>query len=80
MDHCFHKGGIKDIKEHIQSGNFDKASHIMRKTNTDSLKARHDLRADFVKHGKMEFDGVHIVKPGENFHGIEIYHNLKKGL
>ena len=39
MDHCFHKGGIKDIKEHIQSGNFDKASHIMRKTNTDSLKS-----------------------------------------
>ncbi|AIL65342.1 LysM domain protein [Rickettsiales bacterium Ac37b] len=76
MDHCFHRGNVFAIKQALINGDYQKAADIMRKTNHDSLKARAELRASFVEEGKMQFDNIHLVKPGETLKAIADSHGL----
>lgn len=67
MDHAFQRGNILSLKESLVAGDYATTAKIMREVtkNNASFKHRADIKADFVEHNKMEFDGVHIVQAGD---------------
>ncbi|MCC8461680.1 MAG: LysM peptidoglycan-binding domain-containing protein [Rickettsia endosymbiont of Ecitomorpha arachnoides] len=78
MDHAFHWGNVVELKESLIAGNYNETAQIMKDVITKpSLKARAELRADLVESGKMEFEGVYIVKSGDNLGKIAQLHCLK---
>lgn len=65
MDHCFHHGNILPISQALIDKDFNKAADIMQNTKVEAFKARAELRADYVRHNKLSFEGKHIVGPGD---------------
>ncbi|MCC8462269.1 MAG: LysM peptidoglycan-binding domain-containing protein, partial [Rickettsia endosymbiont of Ecitomorpha arachnoides] len=78
MDHAFHKGGIKPLKKSLIAKNYNETAQIMKDIIKEpSLKARAELRSDFVKYGKMDFEGIYIAQSGDNLIKIARLHCLE---
>lgn len=75
MDHAFQKGNIVALKESLIAGDYVQTAKIMRNAEP-AWKDRAELRADFVECGKMEFEGIYIVKRKDTFGTIAKAHNM----
>jgi Ca2+-binding RTX toxin-like protein len=77
MDHCFQSGDIKTIKDHLISGDYDKAAEVMGPLPkaVDGIKARYELRASYMKEGITKFKDFYVVKSSDNNFG-EVANNL----
>lgn len=75
MDHAFQKGNISALKESLIAGDYVQTARIMRNAQP-AWQDRAELRADFVEYGKMEFEGIYIVKRKDTFGAIAKAYNM----